>query len=310
MDDLADLLDRDRVLVAGVGGGGDVVGTVPTAQLLEAHGVEPVVAGLAWERVPHDPHPGPRPVDDLEAVEPVAPGVVRATAGTRTSDGVTFAETAAAQHLPWTVLLLDAHRGPAALGEGLAEAADTLGLDRAVALDAGGDALARGDEDGLQSPLADATTLAALDRLDLARTVGVLGWGSDGELDREELRAAYRRAVGSTGLLGAWGVTPAAARRMDPLLEAVPTEASRIPVEAARGQVGPRSIRDGRRTVDVGPDATVTYYLPWAPVLDQSDTVDLVRDASSIEAAHEALREAGHRTELAYERAWAEDREP
>lgn len=310
MDDLQDLLDADRVLVAGVGGGGDVVGCVPTADLLAAHGVEPVLGGLAWERVPHDPHPGPWPVDELQAVDPVAPGVVEATGEARTPDGVRFAETRAADLLPWRVLLLDAAAGPVGLGDGLDEAAQALDLDAAVALDAGGDAIATGREEGVRSPLADAVSLAAFDRLDRPSCVGVLGWGSDGELDREALREAYRRAAAGGGILGAWGITPSTARRMDPLLEAVPTEASRIPVEAARGQVGPRSIRDGRRTVDVGPESAVTFYFRWEPVVDQSETVPLLADAASIEAADEALREAGFPTELAYEREWVEDRDP
>lgn len=308
MDDLLDLLEMDRVLVAGVGGGGDVVGTVPTAHLLAAHDVEPVVAGLAWERVPHDPAPGPRAADEVRGAEPITPHVLRATKEAGADPDVRFAEAAAAEHLPWPVLLLDATDGPGALGRDLARAADELGLEATVALDAGGDAIARGPEEGVRSPLADAVSLAALDHLPNPKAVAVLGWGSDGELSRDELREAYAD-VAAGGILGAWGVTPGAADLMDPLLEVVPTEASRLPVEAARGRVGPRSIRGGARSVDVGPESAVTFYFPWRAVLDRSETVPLVRDAGSIEVADEALLEAGFPTELRYEREWVRERD-
>lgn len=308
MDDLSDLLDLNRVLVAGVGGGGDVVGCVPTAGLLEAHGVDPVLAGLTWERAPHDLHAGPWGVDELDGVRPLAPHVVRATPEAGAGDGVRFAEARAAEHLPWPVLLLDPTDGPGALGEGLTEAGRVLGIDAVVALDAGGDVIARGTEEGVRSPLADAVSLAAIDRTPWPRTVGVLGWGSDGELSRESLRDAYAD-VARGGILGAWGITPATARRMNPLLETVPTEASRLPAEAARGQVGARTIRDGARSVDVGPEAAVTFYFRWEAVLARSETVPLVRGTTSIEAADEALREAGFPTEFSSEREWLRDRD-
>lgn len=305
MDDVAELLERDRVLVVGVGGGGDVVGAVPTATLLALHDVDPVLGGLTWERVPHDPSPGPRRLDEVVGIEPLAGSVARASPEAGTAEGVRFAESVAADHLPWPVLLLDPNGGPGTLARGIEGAAEELGVDAVVALDAGGDVIAAGDEEGLRSPLADAVSLAAVAEADLPSLVGVVGWGSDGELGLEALQEAYRRAADGEPIPGAWGVTPAAAEMMAPLLDDVPTEASRIPVEAARGEVGPRAIRDGRRTVDVTPASAVTYYLRLEPVVAQSDTVDLVLGAGSLEEADAALREAGFHTELAYERDWA-----
>jgi len=68
MDSTEDAFDRSRALVFGIGGG-DVVGTLPTVQLLERHSIETLVGGVAWERAVIDPQPGPRSLNELEGVD-------------------------------------------------------------------------------------------------------------------------------------------------------------------------------------------------------------------------------------------------
>src|SRR2546423_589993 len=64
------------------------------------HGAQPVVGGVAWERRPIDPVPGPRSAAEIEAAEVVAPGVLLAGPDTRVRDrGVAFAESAMAGFL-------------------------------------------------------------------------------------------------------------------------------------------------------------------------------------------------------------------
>lgn len=298
MDSLEDLADADRVLAFGVGGGGDVVGTVPTARFLEMHGVEVLLGGLAWERPEIDPRPGPRPFGEVDGLEQVSGTVGRVGGETATDDGVLFAETHVARWSDREVLLLDVTRGADALAEGLADACDALGVDAVVGVDSGGDAVARGDEPGVRSPLADGLSLAALTALDRDTALGVLGYGSDGELTRAELDERIAAVAARGGLLGAWGITPATADAMDALLDEVVTEASRVPVEAARGAQGRREIRDGRRELEVGPASAVTFYLDPDAVAARSRVIPLVRGADGLVEADQALREHGFASEL------------
>ena len=128
-----------RPLVIGIGGGGDVVGALATAEVCRAHGAEPIVGGVTWERRPIDPAPGPRAEADIEGARTIAPGVLGATAGTRVRDsGVRFAESRMAELLGEETILVDANLGPAALADGLAAAAADLGVDLIVFLDGGG----------------------------------------------------------------------------------------------------------------------------------------------------------------------------
>ena len=75
------LLSRSRrPLVLGIGGGGDVVGALATAEACRLHGAEPVVGGVTWERRPIDPQPGPRAEAEIEGARRLAPGVLAASA--------------------------------------------------------------------------------------------------------------------------------------------------------------------------------------------------------------------------------------
>src|SRR5689334_1763819 len=66
-ESLEDLIrGSKRTLVVGVGGGGDVVGALATARMLEFCGIEFVLGGLSWERYVFDPLPGPRSIDEVE----------------------------------------------------------------------------------------------------------------------------------------------------------------------------------------------------------------------------------------------------
>jgi hypothetical protein len=300
--DLEALLGAERALVVGIGGGGDVVGTVPTARFLERHGVETLLGGIPWERSVVDPTPGPYPLDRLEELEVVSETVGLATGDTRSDDGVEFAETRVAAHYGERVALVDITGGPASVAAGLETAAIELDVDHVVGVDAGGDVLARGGEPGLRSPIADSVSVAALDDADLPTTLGVYGWGSDGELGPAELDTSLAAVAARGGLVGAWGLTPAVCTELEALFETVPTEASRLPVEAARGDLGDRRIRDGTRSLRLTAASTVTFYLSTAAVAAGSEPVSLVRSATDLEAAHAALREAGYVTELAIER--------
>ncbi|WP_135822201.1 DUF1152 domain-containing protein [Halostella litorea] len=306
MNSFEEALDCSRALVFGIGGGGDVVGTLPTVRLLERHGVETVLGGLAWERSVVDPQPGPRSLDELVGVDRVSEALALGSGDTRTHDGVTFAEASVASCLERDVALLDVTGGAEGFRAGLAAACERLNVDLVVGVDAGGDVLASGSEPGVVSPLADGVSLAALSGLSVPTCVGMFGYGSDGELTLPELHRNVGAVAADGGLLGAWGVTPAVADELERIVEVVPTDASRLPLRVSRGEVGTHPIRDGKRTVELTPASTVTFYLDTAAVAAHSDPASVVAGTDSIEAADERLRSEGYDTELAYERSVAD----
>jgi hypothetical protein len=300
-----------RPLVLGIGGGGDVVGALATAELCRReHRAMPVLGGVTWERRPIDPRPGPRPAAEIEGARPLAPGVLAASAATKVAgSGVLFAESRMAGLLGEETVLVDPTPGPRAVAAGLLAAMRRLDCDLAVFVDVGGDVLAHGDEPGLGSPLCDAVMLAAGARMQAAGGPpvlgGIFGVGCDGELTPaevfrrlDELGAAGGRAVPPPGRL-----TSPIAERLEEAVNAVPTEASAMALRAYRGESGAIPIRGGRRTVQLTPEAANTYFFdPAVALASVARLAAAVAGAADLDAANEALNALRVRTELDYER--------
>jgi hypothetical protein len=298
-----------RPLVLGIGGGGDVVGALATAEACRIyHGAEPLVGGVSWERRVIDPEPGPRATDEIEGARELAPGVLAAGAATRVREsGVRFAEGRMAELLGEETVLLDVTHAPAELAKSLRAAGDELGCDLFVFVDVGGDAIAHGGEDGLASPLCDAIVLAAAAQLAQDRPVlgGIFGVGCDGELTPDEVLERVAEIAAAGGLAGVQGLTLPVVERLDRAVEAIPTEASAQALRCFRGERGPDSIRSGRRTVELSPLGAMTIYFdPAVAVHTAARLAGAVGDAAGLEDANERLHALGLRTELDYERAF------
>ena len=295
-----------RPLVLGIGGGGDVVGALATAEACRLHhGAEPVVGGVSWERRVIDPLPGPRSAAEIEGGRELAPGVLAAGPDTRVREnGVLFAEARMAAFLGEETVLVDVTRGPHEIAAGIEAALEALGCDLAVFVDVGGDALAHGHERGLASPLCDALMLAAASLATVVPVLGgIFGPGCDGELTPAEVLDRVAEVAAAGGLAGARGLTPGVVERLDAAVERVPTEASAQALRCFRGQHGTAQIRGGRRTVQLTPvGATTIYFDVPAALRSAARLAAAVRDASGLEDANEILHGLDLHTELDYER--------
>jgi hypothetical protein len=300
-----------RPIVIGIGGGGDVVGALATAESLRLyHGADPIIGGVTWERRPIDPQPGPRTVAEIEGADEIAPAVLAAGPETHVREsGVLFAESHMAEFLGVSTLLIDPSGGPAALEDGLAETYARLGGDLLVFVDVGGDALAHGDESGLASPLCDALLMAAAARLQASGhpVLGaVFGPGSDGELGVAQVLERIEEVAAAGGLAGARGITPTIAERVEAAAAVVPTEASVQAIRAFRGETGVVEIRGGRRRVELSAATAITVFFDVrAAVASAARLARAVDSAGDLFDANEALHELGVRTELDLEREYA-----
>ncbi len=297
-----------RPLVIGMGGGGDVVGALATAEAMRIYDdAECLVGGLSWERRPIDPVPGARRAGEIAAGWEIAPGILLAGPGTRVSGrDVHFAESRMAAFLGRPTVLVDGNDGAPGVAAGLAAAAASLRRDLIVFVDVGGDVLAQGDEPGLRSPLCDAVMLAAAGALAASGhpvLLGVFGIGCDSELTTEEVLARLADVASARGLGGTRGLTEPVAERLEESLQFVPTEASAQAVRAFRGVSGTVYIRGGTRSLDLSVLAAQTWYLDVPVTISTVGRLArAVAPAESLELANEALRELGVRTELDLER--------
>lgn len=294
-----------RVLVLGIGGGGDVAGALAAAEAARALGTDAVVGGLTWERRPIDPLPGPRLLNEVDHLaERLGDAVAIAGPDTTGPGGFRFCEADMSAFLDGApVLLVDPHPGPRAIAAGLDDAARHLGCDLILLLDVGGDVLAHGGEAGLASPLADATVLAAAPRLATPAIGVVFGTGCDGELTPEEVAERLAEVAAAGGDLGDLPLPPAALDRVEASLRHVTTEASAMALRCARGETGLIAIRGGRRTVPLTPaGGRLICFDPVVAIGSAARLAKAVADATSLDDAQAILTTLGVRTELDYER--------
>jgi hypothetical protein len=290
--------------VLGIGGGGDVVGSLAIARRCETLGTPFVLGGVAWERLPVDPVPGPRPVGQIVGADPLGRHAVLAGPDTATPEGVRFTEARVAEHIGAPTVLIDITEGPAGAGEGIGSAAGLLGCDLVIYTDVGGDAVASGDEPGLGSPLCDAVMLAGGRRLGgrLDAVIAIIGAGCDGELELDEVLGRVAALAGAGAWIGTSSFSPAIADELERAARETSTEASKQIVHCIRGITGSAEIRGGRRRVPLGPVGALAFYFDLAAAAAELPLVDAVLEAPSLEGARDALRAMGVRTELDYER--------
>ena len=166
--------------------------------------------------------------------------------------------------------------------------------------------MAQGHEPGLRSPLADSIMLAAFAELEQRghRAVwGVFGYGSDGELNVDEIELALAKLAAAGGLLGCWSLTPKVAAELEEVIKTVPTEASAIPVRCFQGAWGETNIRSDQRKVKLTPLTALTFFMS-VPKLFQTlaKPARAVQTSSSLNDSNDALHAIGIRTELDLER--------
>jgi hypothetical protein len=290
--------------VLGIGGGGDVVGALAARRHCEALGAEAVLGGVAWERMPIDPHPGPRSSAEIRGGRQIGARAVLADGQTTTPEGVLFSESHVAGHLGEPTVLIDITGGAAGAAEGIAAAAAELGCDLVVQVDIGGDAIAAGDEPGLASPLCDAVMLAAGLRLDaeLPNAFVVLGAGCDGELRPDEVMARVAALASAGAWIGTWSVDAPTAAQIEAAAAATGTEASLMVARCARGETGEVAIRRGRRSVELSPFGALGFCFDPPAARAALPLAAAVTETESLEEARERLLELGVSTELDYER--------
>ncbi|MEM2134050.1 MAG: DUF1152 domain-containing protein [Candidatus Freyarchaeota archaeon] len=291
----------NRALVFGVGGGGDILGTLPTSKYLNTLGVETILGSVSWERIVFDPKPGPRSLEEIQNIEKISDSTAYTCKDSHTREGVYFQCSNMAHFLNKRTIIVDVSKTAREISRGLQETAEKLDLNLIIGVDVGGDILASGSEPGLRSPLCDGTILAALSLLKIPTAIAVFGSGCDGELTLDELIGRYELVAKKSGYLGARGMTPDDFSIMSKALKYVKTEASLLPLKAWKGEHGVFKIRDGARSVNLSIISTISFYFDTKTVYSLSPIGKALRNAKNFQDANERLHKLGLTTEYDFE---------
>ncbi|MFX0090266.1 MAG: DUF1152 domain-containing protein [Candidatus Hodarchaeota archaeon] len=163
-----------KVLLAGAGGGFDVYGAIPFYFALKSKGKQPFLASYSFTDVKR-----------IQGIE-IDKYCTMVTYRTKSpNSNFYFPEKYLAswfhekKNMDVPVYLL--HRvGPKLLSKSYQSLLEALDFDTAILVDGGTDALLRGDEFGLGTPVEDATSIVALNSLELTRSYLLsIGFGVD-----------------------------------------------------------------------------------------------------------------------------------
>lgn len=288
---------RTRLLVA-AGGGGDDLAAVVLQRATAEPGERAYFASYSWERLFVDPVPGPRDPSWWDGLEPLGQHNFRVTADSRAKAPAHSLLPRLVAELDADFFLLDPRGGAIGMRAQLRQLTRLLDVDVVQLVDVGGDILARGNEPGLRSPLADALSLAAAKDLDVPVEVLVAGPGLDGELTEQEV-LMYCGNLGAKPYhhLSRDDVAPFAE-----LLHWYPSEVTGLLLLAAQGLRGTAELRDGGLQAELTDRSADVSALDHGDVYGQSDLAQLMTDASALSAVESALEVGGRHSELEYER--------
>ncbi|GAA0244970.1 DUF1152 domain-containing protein [Cryptosporangium japonicum] len=286
-----------RLYVA-AGGGGDAIAA---ALLHDDPTTRPVILTYAWERLILDPVPGPRSVDDFDGLGQDVPGIAEILATTKARPPARSPLPRLTTTLDARLFLLDPAGGAVGMREQIRAAVACFQPDDVIVVDVGGDIIARGDEPGLRSPMADALVLAAAQNLDVPAQVWVAGPGLDGELTEAE---ALARVDELGGVLHC-SLTVADTHAIGDALDWHPTEATRLLVAAGFGYRGIVEIRDKGSLVALSERSADVYEFRLDRVFASSSLSQDFVGSTSLETVNAATRARSAHSELDYERAKA-----
>ncbi len=290
-----------KILIFGAGGGGDSIGSLHMYLRIKELGGEPLLGAVIWERSVVDPVPGPIPLEAMVDVDPI--GWSAALASGKSYAIRPFGEVKpqlfrVASKIGEKVLAIDASKGAEGVKDALISAREVLDIKAVIAVDVGGDILARGCEEEIWSPLADAVSLAGLATSNLPALVAVHAPGADGELPVNKVLKYISIIASRGGLLGVTGLQRSDIKLLKEILKDAVTEASAVPVEAFLGYYGERRIRSKTRVIEVSPIQTVTFLLDAKEVFEFSEIAKEVVGTRGVGEAKRRLNARCVYTEL------------
>ncbi len=288
-----------KVMIMGVGGGGDVILGIPIANYMRILGVEKIYLGGVSSQW-WNPEGGARRenfvlaplvydvarLEEAELWEPMLAHVNPAS----NFDGKRPAEAAVSEVVPWEVFVGGLSNGVAGLRDSLNTFITNEGIDLFVGADVGAHSFHDGNETSPPfASLISLMSLSAMIQLDCPTVYGFAGYTVDAEMEIEELDERMGRVMRAGGFLGAYGLTQRDVRDYLKACEAFPDPIEPFVARAAQGDLGLKQIPIispwGRRAYTTPLSAIYLFLDPKTMVEAVSTGVKALMDTRSMEEA-------------------------
>ena len=303
-------LKARKAFLMGIGGGGDIIQTIPIMNYLKALGVEEIyLAGIScqwWSE--HGTavadskfacilRPTIYDVSEIEGGEQISRNVAFVDGNSRVR-GRKTPEMIVADMFDVKCAVVGIGNGPAQLADEMNEVMAELKVDIFVGMDVGSDSFFSGDEVKTpRTPMGDFISLGMMTRLEIPTFYGLAGYGCDGELEMDDLERNVGRAMRAGGFLGAYGLTQRDVQDMFRICNEFPDPVERWPAVAATGELGAHRMmltEPWGTTVRLTPLAAVDLFFDPKTIVEAVSTPVLkTRNARSLAEAEQILLDMG-----------------
>lgn len=280
---LTELALRSKTaMIMGMGGGGDVILTVPLANYLKLLGVETIYIGgvsSQWWNPAGGPSLtnfvlGPKVYDitRLSDIELWAPMVARVN-GKSNYEGNRPAEAAVSEVVPWQAFVGGLTQGVVGLRDSLNQVISERKVDLFIGADIGAHTFHDGKEASpLFTALVSFMSLSAMIQLNCPTIYAFAGYTCDAEMEIEELDERMGRIMRAGGFLGAYGLSQQDVEDYWRASHAFPDPILPLVARAAQGDLGLKKIPVmgpwGRR-IYLTPSSAVFYCLDPAIMVQE-----------------------------------------
>jgi len=294
-------LQSKRALIMGIGGGGDIILTLPLANFLSQLGVNEITIGGVssqwWNPTGGSTKenfvlaPIVYDVTKLSNIELIEPLLVRVNSRS-TYNGFQPAEAAISEASKWPVIIGGLTNGVI----GLRDSINAFIRDYKIDLFVGADIGAHSFHDGKEttppfSSLISLMTLSAMLQFDCPVVYAFAGYTCDAEMEVEELDERLSKIMKSGGFLGAYGLTPQDVNTYLLACEKFVDPIEPIIAHAAQGDLGWKRIPVmapwGRRAY-INPLSAIYLFIdPLTLVNEVSKCALLLKETSSLNEAED-----------------------
>ena len=288
-----------KAMIMGVGGGGDVILTVPLANYLTLVGTETIYVGgvsSQWWNPAGGSHlenfvlaPLVYDVAQLDKAELWKPMLAHVNPDSRFENNRP-AEAAVSGVVPWDVFIGGLSQGVVGLRDSLNEFIAPEGIDLFVGADIGAHSFHDGQETSPPfTTLVSLMSLSAMIQLECPTVYGFAGYTVDAEMESEELDERVGRIMKAGGFLGAYGLTQKDVHDYMKASEAFPDPIEPLVARAAQGDLGLKQVPVispwGRRAYLTPLSAIYLFLDPVVMVEAVSTCVKELMNTTSIEEA-------------------------
>ncbi|MEM3507342.1 MAG: DUF1152 domain-containing protein [Candidatus Bathyarchaeia archaeon] len=290
-----------KVIIIGVGGGGDIGWAIPIINYLRLFKAKEFFIGepgIGWWNIDGRIALGGFKIQikDLDKYKRISKRLALIDYDTKVINGaikgMKLPQSIVAELMKTKSFILELDEGVDGMVEELKMFIKKEKIDLIIGVDCGSDSFYSGVETKVLSPLVDAMVVAMLARLDIPSVLSLIGYGCDGDLMPEELDKSISLVMKKGGFLGARGLTPIDIEYMEKFFNMFPNPVEEWPLKAAKGELGWKRMNE-LWSIKISPFTSIMLFFDPKILLEHNPLAKKILYSKSLKEAENITLKLG-----------------